>query len=133
RGVIARKFMVLNSHDTVCYPTFCARSIRTDPAGGNECAKRWASWQGTTKAAAKIKSPATQPFPICETASSTKRDCLTDPSPGPSDSARQISSTCSSKLLKAISFYLRKPAPNRPCPDVNFFLNPMKAAGSVFA
>src|SRR5438445_13884052 len=34
-----------------------------------------------------------------------ERDCLTDPSPGPPASARQISSTCSPKLYAAIFIY----------------------------
>jgi hypothetical protein len=63
-------------------------------------------------------------FPIYEMGSSTKRDCLTDPSPGPPESARQISSTCSSKLLEAISSSFRKPATNWAYPDVNFFESP---------
>jgi len=33
---------------------------------GNECAKRWRPAGSTTKAAAKIKSPATHSFPIYE-------------------------------------------------------------------
>ena len=32
-----------------------------------------------------------------------QRDCLTDPSPGPPESARQISSTCSPKLSATVS------------------------------
>src|SRR5206468_9125424 len=72
-------------------------------------------WQASATLRAKYS------FPLYEMGSGTKRDCLTDPSPGPPESARQISSTCSSKLLEAISSSFRKRAPNCACLDVNFF------------
>src|SRR4029077_7613257 len=42
-----------------------------------------------------------------------KRDCLTDPSPGPTESTRQISSTCARNLFGCIIYLFE----NRPWTD----------------